>query len=679
MYNQQNASVIIDNSLNNSSSNLSSAQTAPFEELNFNLGRSSDIIGKKPYVTVGTPQVSEIEVLASGLDSPRKLNFGTDGALYVAEAGRGGTGVSIPSPSLPGAFLSYGATGAITQIKNGVVERVVTGLPSLALPSGSDAAGVNDIEFDAYGNAYAIVGFASNPANRDKLLNIPDFSQLIGIDSFDNGGSWTLLRDFGAYEQNNNPDGQDVNTNLYDLLIKDNTAYVIDAGANDLLSVRAFGGEVNLETVFPARTTTNPLTGTVVRQSVPTSVTIGPDGALYVGELTGFPFQTGTAQVYRINADGQPEVYAGGFTNISDIAFDKSGGLYVLEYDADGILNGSDAGALIYVSPDGKTRTTLASDELINPTGIEIGTDGDIYISNKGFTAGQGEVLRLKIDNHVKHGEKPQVGVTLSPTTVVEGSGIPLVYSFNLSTPAPKEGLQLKFLVSDSDGGSDDASVVGFESQSSNITDTSFAIENGSAFFLVDIAPGAKTASLAVGAYEDNVAEGDETVVFNLVDNKNSYTIDRNNSFVIATIKDAEILTSPAPITIDLDESWSFKIDDYAIEHQGKAVIDIDVSYDYIDGIGVPDPFQYPDFVPVQKYIENFLVNYPNETDFWEILNKNLVKSLLTEPIPTPFGIEYKLADVVDSLTVKIDVEPGSSNINIPRSSTVTGKPQKTA
>lgn len=352
------------------------------------------------FKTAETPHISRIEVLASGLDGPRKLNFGTDGALYVAEAGRGGTGASIPSPSLPGASLFYGATGAITRIQNGVAERVVTGLPSVAFPNGSDASGVNDIEFDADGNAYAIVGLASNPANRDNLLQIPDFSQLIAIDSFDDGGSWTRLRDFGAYEQNNNPDGQDVNTNLYDLLLKDNKAYVLDTGANDLLSVRAFGSEINLETVFPARSTTEELTGSeVVRQSVPTSVTVGPDGALYVGELTGFPFQTGTAQVYRINADGQPEVYAGGFTNISDIAFDKSGGLYVLEYDADGILSGSDAGALIYLSPDGKTRTTLADDELINPTGIEIGTDSDIYISNKGFTAGQGEVLRLKKDN----------------------------------------------------------------------------------------------------------------------------------------------------------------------------------------------------------------------------------------------------------------------------------------
>jgi len=376
--------------------------------------------------TLETLQKLRIEVLASGLDSPRKLSFGADGALYVAEAGRGGTGASIPSPSQPGAVLSYGATGAITRIQNGVAQRVVTGLPSLALPDGSDAAGVNDIEFDANGNAYAIIGFASNPANRDSIIQVPDFSQLIAIDRFDGGASWTRLRDFGAYEQNNNPDRQEVNTNLYDLLIENNTAYVIDAGANDLLSQRAFGGELTLETVFPTRTTTDPLMGeSVVRQSVPTSITVGPDGAFYVGELTGFPFQAETAQIYRIDAEGQPEVYAGGFTNIVDLAFDNSGGLYVLEYDADGILSGSDAGALIYVSPDGKTRTTIADDELINPTGLEIGSDGDIYISNKGFIAGQGELLRLSLEKDTTFSPDPLYDQVKHYTTTIAADGDP--------------------------------------------------------------------------------------------------------------------------------------------------------------------------------------------------------------------------------------------------------------
>ncbi len=384
--------------------------------------------------TTETPKKLQIEVIATNLDSPRKLSFGPDGALYVAEAGRGGTGASIPSPSQLGAFLSYGATGAITRIQNGNVERVVTGIPSLALPDGSDAAGVNDIEFDSYGNAYAIIGLASNPANRDKLLQVPDFSQLIAINNFDGGASWTRLRDFGAYEQTNNPDGQDVITNLYDLLIKENTAYVLDTGANDLLSQRAFGGEVTLETVFPSSTMTDPLTGeSLVVQSVPTSFTVGLDGAFYVGELTGFPFEAKTAKVYRLNTQGQPEVYAEGFTNIIDLAFDKSGGLYVLEYDADGMLNGSDAGALIYMSPDGQTRRTIANDQLINPTGLEIGADGDIYISNNGYVAGQGEVLRLSLTNDApSYPELPYFGSSASMSAHLFGERGSFDYSHDL-------------------------------------------------------------------------------------------------------------------------------------------------------------------------------------------------------------------------------------------------------
>ncbi|MEB3279620.1 MAG: hypothetical protein VKK42_11970, partial [Lyngbya sp.] len=96
-------------------------------------------------------------------------------------------------------------------------------------------------------------------------------------------------------------------------------------------------------------------------------------------------------------------------------------------------------------------------------------------------------------------------------------------------------------------------------------------------------------------------------------------------------------------------------------------------SYDYVEGIGKDNPFEYPDFTQISNYVEAFLANYPNETDFWEILNKNLVTELLTQPIPTVFGFDYQLAEVLDSLTVGIGIQPGSSNVFIPRSSNVTG------
>lgn len=77
----------------------------------------------------------------------------------------------------------------------------------------------------------------------------------------------------------------------------------------------------------------------------------------------------------------------------------------------------------------------------------------------------------------------------------------------------------------------------------------------------------------------------------------------------------------------------------------------------------------------IVNFIKAYLVSYPNETDFWEILNKNLVTALLTETIPTNFGVEYNLEEIVDSLTVDIQVKSGSSLVNFPRASEVIGFP----
>ena len=68
----------------------------------------------------------------------------------------------------------------------------------------------------------------------------------------------------------------------------------------------------------------------VPAEAVPTTVVVGPDGAIYVGELEGFPFKTGSSHVWRIEpaADGvtcsitAPEpgctVFQGGFFRIQD-------------------------------------------------------------------------------------------------------------------------------------------------------------------------------------------------------------------------------------------------------------------------------------------------------------------------------------------------------------------------
>jgi len=127
---------------------------------------------------------------------------------------------------------------------------------------------------------------------------------------------------------------------------------------------------------------------------------VGPDGDYYVGQLAGFPFPVGGANVYRVPAGGgDPEVFAAGFTGIIDIAFGPDGELYVLEIAKHGLLaglrGGDWTGALIRVATDG-TRTEVASEGLFAPGGIALGADGALYVTNHSISSGDGEVLKIR-------------------------------------------------------------------------------------------------------------------------------------------------------------------------------------------------------------------------------------------------------------------------------------------
>jgi hypothetical protein len=338
------------------------------------------------------------EVVATGLFNPRGLGFGPEGALYVAEAGSGGDGPCIPGGG--GAVRCYGATGAITRIaplELGTQERIVTGLPSLAPQGGFGADGPVDIAFRGRGGAYVVIGFGGNPAWRSDLGSVGSlFGTVLHMSA---SGHVTQVTDVAAHEVAENPDGAEADSNPYGLLALPSRQVIADAGANALIEVHASGWTRTLA-IFPTRLVRLPFPpfAPVPMQAVPTTVTLGPDGALYVGELTGFPFPVGSANIYRVPPDGgTPEVFATGFTNIIDITFDADGNLYVLEIDADSILFGEPVGLgdLLRISPGGE-RTQVASDLLV-PAGVAIARDGAIYVTIMGVFPGQGQVIRISV------------------------------------------------------------------------------------------------------------------------------------------------------------------------------------------------------------------------------------------------------------------------------------------
>jgi hypothetical protein len=75
-------------------------------------------------------------------------------------------------------------------------------------------------------------------------------------------------------------------------------------------------------------------------------------------------------------------------------------------------------------------------------------------------------------------------------------------------------------------------------------------------------------------------------------------------------------------------ETFAFQVPTYAIQHMGGAILNIKLAYRLTpDAIAKND---YPDFMPITKEIDHYLTQYPNETDYWEIVNKNLVQHLLS-------------------------------------------------
>jgi hypothetical protein len=335
---------------------------------------------------------SQVTVVMSGLDSPRGLAFGPDGGLYVAEGGRGGT--TPTDLVLDGQPRFFGNTGALSRLLGGVQERIITGLPSLAPASGAMAGSLQDVAFNSSGEAFGLMGLGAGPTERATLGTAGAIlGNLVRLPL--TGGSVQALADLAAYEGAQNPDGGAVDSNPFGLLITPGGFVVADAGANAVLGVTSTG-TISTLSVLPPRP--NPTPPPPVFQSVPTAVALGPDGAYYVGELTGFPFVPGAANVYRLDpTTGDRTIAHTGFTNIVDLTFDPGGNLYVLQITTNGLASptGPGPGALIQVAAGSGERSTIASQGLSFPTALTIGSDGMFYVSNMGTSPGGGQVLRI--------------------------------------------------------------------------------------------------------------------------------------------------------------------------------------------------------------------------------------------------------------------------------------------
>jgi hypothetical protein len=344
------------------------------------------------------------KVLATGLNDPRGLVFGPDGALYIAEAGTGGTTSTVGTctQGLPplGPYKG-GPSARISKLgPTGTLAALATGLPSFVALQG-DIIGVADVAF-LDGHLYALIAGGGCSHGNPDLPN-----GIVKVDP--TNGKWTYITDLSTFYMEHPaayPDAGDFEP--------DGVPYSMIAHDGRLFAVEPNHGTIT-------ETTTDGSTSEIIDVSfseghiVPTSIAANNNN-LYIGNLGQFPITSQWEKVITLSRDlgfidttpgfatGPGDVKKfkiansrAGFTTIVNLKFGPDGLLYALELSdtPNGFPNPGD-GKVLRLEADGSIQTVVTGLRL--PGGMAFGPDKALYISDAGdLGPGMGQILRIAL------------------------------------------------------------------------------------------------------------------------------------------------------------------------------------------------------------------------------------------------------------------------------------------
>ena len=342
-----------------------------------------------------TTHEASFKVFATGLNNPRGLKFGPDGNLYVAEAGLGGTnstiGICTQVVFPVGPYTGSATGGRISKITpDGVRSTVTDQLPSSQANEiiGGDVEGVADIEFVG-NNLYALL---AGGGCSHGVPSVPN-----GIVKVNSNGGWSMVTDLSNWLQSHPPASpaiQDFEPDgtWYSMINVRGDLYALEPNTQQIVRVDPATGTtslvIDLSKTYPGTT----------EWFGPTAIAY--HGNFFIGNLDQFPIEGGASQILKMTPDATTKAWETGLNTVLGLVFDNKDRMYVLEMTVGAPFPTPGLGRIVRIDPGG-SRTVIATG-LNLPTGMAMGPDGKLYVSNWGFgppPIGLGEIVQIDVTN----------------------------------------------------------------------------------------------------------------------------------------------------------------------------------------------------------------------------------------------------------------------------------------